>query len=110
MPLVFVRPNGVETGRANVIAFAPAGTSFQFDLANTGLPVGHQYSIRSAFNWGNIVGSDTPVYNGGSQMVTISTSTTFATLVVQPLSSSYTIPTTSPLFWAFVVQDGGLPA
>ena len=99
---VIVRPNAYQSGRANVIVFAPSGAaSITVNLSLAGLANGQAYTIQNAFNF-----NGTAVFSG----VYISASPTISiplnglsTSVVSPLGSSYTPPTTSPQLAVFVV-------
>jgi|GEM_PF-4677435 len=99
---VFVRPSAYQTGRANVIIFAPSNpTSINIDLSTTGLSNGQAYTIKNAFNYfGANVAAGT--YNSASPIISVSLAGA-ATSVATPVGYPYTAPTTCPQFCSMVV-------
>ncbi len=97
---VMVRPNAYQPGRANIIAIVPSGAAtIAVNLSNAGLVNGQQFTIVNAFNY-NGAAVYTGTYNAASPTITL----ILSNAVTQPISSSYNIASTSPLFGVYVVK------
>ncbi len=97
---VIVRPNAYEPGRANIIVIGTSNPiSVSVNLSTSGLTNGQQFTIVNAFNYnGAAVYSGT--YNAASPTITL----ILSNAVTQPISNSYSIASTSPLFGVYVVR------
>lgn len=90
-----VIPNTYETGRANIIIYAPSlATSINVNLSTTGLVNGQNYVIKNAFNWdgGNVA---TGAYNSASPTISVPLNTAAAS-VAAPIGLGFTPATTAP--------------
>lgn len=99
---VVIRPNTYETGRANVIIYAPSNpSSININLSTTGLTNGQSYIIKNAFdyNGGNVTSG---TYNSASPTISMSL-TGNALNVATPIGFAYTPTTTVTDFGVFVV-------
>lgn len=97
---VIVRPNTHESGRANIIVIgANNPISVSVNLSGFGLANGQQFSIVSAFNY-NRAAVFSGTYNAASPTIILPLSAG----VQQPISASYSIASTSPLFGVYVVK------
>lgn len=97
-----VVPNSYETGRANIVIYAPSSpSSINVNLSTTGLTNGQGYTIKNAFDYfGTAVQSGT--YNSASPTISVSL-TGAATSVVAPVGLGFTPATTCPSFCSLVV-------
>jgi len=99
-PLVFVRPNRYEAGRATIVVYNwPQQASVSVDLSGA-VPVGRGYQIRSVQNiFGTPIASG--IYGGGSIAIPMG-----GIAPPAPIGGSFQpLPSTEPFFDAFVVTS-----
>jgi hypothetical protein len=100
---VIVRPNIYETGRANIIVYAPSTPgSINLNLSTTGLVNGQAYTIKNAFNY-NGPSVLNGIYNSGSPIVSVPLNGAAAT-VATPIGMQTTPITSSPTFSVLIIK------
>lgn len=91
---VIVNPNAYETGRANVIIYAPSAPSVvAVNLSTTGLTNGQGYTVHNAFDYFGT--TSTGIYSSASPIILVSM-TGSLTSVATPVGFAYTPATTVP--------------